>query len=44
MGDGTGNIGIVRSADATSPTIGTGFYMDGTGAVRFGNPSGNRIR
>jgi len=44
MGDGTGNIGIVRSADATSLNVGSGFYMDGTGVMRFGNPLGNRIR
>jgi len=44
MGDDTGNEGIVRSNNAVSLTDGTGFYMDGTGIVRFGNPNGQFIR
>jgi hypothetical protein len=44
MGDTTGNVGIVRSADATNLNTGIGFYMDGTGVMRFGNPSSSFVR
>ena len=44
MGSDVGGIGIIRSVDALSFTTGSGFYMDKTGIVRFGNPTGNQIK
>ena len=39
MGSDVGGIGVIRSSNAYSFTSGSGFYMDKTGIVRFGNPA-----
>jgi hypothetical protein len=44
MGSDAGGIGVIRSSNAYSFTSGSGFYMDRTGIVRFGNPVGNQIK
>jgi hypothetical protein len=40
---GTGS-GIIRSATAATFNSGSGFYMDSSGRVRFGNPIGSQIK
>ena len=43
MGTLGSDSGFIRSANATSLTDGTGFYLNVDGKVRFGNPSGGRV-
>ena len=44
MGQSGSNAGFIRSADADSLTVGSGFFMNNAGDFRFGNPSGNIVR